>query len=256
MIEIIKTAFELTKKNALVLIGLLLSVFVISMVLGFIVGAFPVGSFFYYIVNLISTLIQVYFGIAIVKYTIAIVDSKEVEFNEIIPSFNEFTRYITAGLLIAVICMVLFLLTVGFLLMVGAIKPNVMQVFMELAKDSTKVANYTSSEIFVVMGVFLLMLIPTLIVYLRLQFANYLVIDKPDESPSNALFISYKMTKGYTLYLILLVLVSIVLNIIGVLLFIVGLIFTIPMTYIMIVVLYRSLEQNYTDSNSIQGIES
>lgn len=256
MIEIIKTAFELTKKNALVLIGLLLSIFVISMLLSFIVGAFPAGSMLYFVFNIISTLLQVYIGIAIVKYILAIVDGREVEFSEIVPSFNEFTRYITSGLLIAVICLVIFMLTIGLLLMIGAIKPNVMQVFTDLAQDSKNLANYSSTEILVVMGVFFLMLIPALIVYLRLQFANYIVIDKPEESPSNAIFMSYRMTKGYTLYLVLLILVSILLNIIGVLLFIVGLVFTIPMTYIIIVVLYRSLEQNYTESNTLQELEN
>lgn len=248
MLEIIKNAFELTKKNALVLIGVLLTSFLISFFFSFIMGAFKGMPFISLVLNLCSLLFQLYFGVGILKLTLNIADGKEPEFSEIKPTWSEMVKYLSVGLMLFLIFMVTFMLTIGVFGLINVLKPGLSTFLSDLVKNPDNLVNYSKQEILYAIVVFILLAIPSILFYLRLQFASYLVIDKKLDL-GVSINHSFKITKGYLLYIILTLVVVVLLNIIGVIALFVGLLFTIPMSMLIFILLYRSLEHTYQESH-------
>jgi hypothetical protein len=255
MIDIIKNAYELTKKHALILIGALLGVFVISMIFGFITAAFAAIPFMDLIANIISLIFQLYLSVALVKLGFAIIDGKEPEFSDIKPAFSEVIKYLSSSLLVTLIFLVVFMVSVFFMGAIGVINESITAMLSDIFLNQTNISKYAPEEIAYGFGVLLLIAVPALLLYLRLQFANYIVIDKPHETAFSAVMRSANISKGYLWYLVLMVLSIVLLNIIGVLLFLVGLLFTIPMSFVMLLLMYRTLEQNYEEENTEASIQ-
>ncbi len=250
MKEIISTAFDLTKKNALILIGAILCLMVISLLISFLTSALMLLPYMMFISNLISIVAQIYFGMLLLKLFLSIIDGKEPEFSEIIPKFNEVIRYTSVTFLTALISIVTFMICIFLSSAIGILDPRILAMLGEMIttsqnQSSNIVLNYTSTEIFTGIGVLFVISIPAIILYLRLSFANYIIIDNENESPTSALMRSVNITKGYVLYIILATILIILINVVGLLLFVVGLFFTIPMSALVLILLYRSLDQNY-----------
>lgn len=241
--ELFSNALTITKKNALILIGALLSVVVLSMIVNFIISAFLsipiVGS----ILNILSVVFQLYIGVAFVKLGLTLIDGKEPEFSDVKPSWEEILRYLISGLMLFIIFLMVFMLTIGALGMFGVLKPGLSALYIDVFTTPANLVNYSNSEKLYAVAVLFLMAIPAILLYLRLQFSNYLVIDKKTNA-AQAIFTSYRMTKGYLFYIVLVLLGVFLLNILGLIVFFVGLLFTIPMSFIVMLLLYRSLEQN------------
>lgn len=245
MVDIFKNAFALTKKNALVLIGVILSLIIISMIFSFITQAFIGVPVIGFMLNIVSLIFQVYFGVGLVKLGLCIVDGKEPEFADIRPTGPEMMKYVISGLMLFIIFLLVFMMTIGVLGMLDVMKPGLNTMYMDFLKqDYSKV--YTSKEILYAVVVFILLTIPAVLLYLRLQFSNYLVIDKKIEVGS-AIIQSFRMTKGYLFYIVLTMLAILLLNILGLIMLFIGLLFTIPMSFIVVMLLYRTLEQHYQD---------
>jgi hypothetical protein len=247
MIDIIKNAFALTKKHALILIGAILSILVISMIIGFITSAFAAVPIMNLLANIVSVALQLYMGVALVKLVLAIVDDREPEFSDIKPKLSEMLKYFSSGLLVALIFLVVFMLTIFLMGAIGVINTNITTMLSELFLNPENASKYSSQEIAYGIGVLFLLAIPAIILYFRLQFANYIVIDKENETAFTAVMRSARITKGYLFYIVLAVLCIILLNIIGLLMFFVGLLFTMPMSLLILILLYRNLEQNYEE---------
>lgn len=253
MREIFSNAFNLTKKNALVLIGVFLTLIIISMVFSFITSTFNAVPVVGFIVNIISLVFQLYFGVGMLKLGLSIVDGKEPEFSDIKPTWNEMIKYLISGLLLFIIFMVVFMLTIGVMGMLSVMKPGLSNLYIDVLKEDY-IGKYSSQELIYAGLVFLLLIIPAALIYLRLQFANYLVVDKKLEAAS-AILHSFKMTKGYLFYILLVLISVLLLNILGLVMLFLGLLFTIPMSFVVILLLYRSLEQQYQQNiidNSVQ----
>ncbi len=251
MIEIIKNAFALTKKHALILIGAILSIFVLSMIIGFITSAFAAVPVMNLIANIVSVAFQLYMGVALIKLVLTIVDGREPEFSDIKPKLSEMLKYFSSGLLVALIFLVVFMITIFLMGAIGVINTNITSMLSELFLNAENASKYSSQEIIYGIGVLFLLAIPAIILYFRLQFANYIVIDKENETAFTAVMRSARITKGYLFYIVLTLISILLLNIIGLLMFFVGLLFTIPMSVVMLILLYRNLEQNY-EEDSIQ----
>lgn len=250
MKEIISTAFDLTKKNALILIGAILCLMVITLLINFLTSTLSLLPYMMFISNLISIASQIYFGIMLLKLFLLIIDGKEPEFSEIIPKFNETIRYTSVTFLTALISIVTFIICIFLSTAVGILDPRILSMLGEIAvlnqnQSSNIQLNYTATEIFTGLGMLFIISIPAIILYLRLSFANYIIIDNQHESPTTALMRSVNITKGYVLYIILAFIIIILINLVGILLFLVGLFFTIPMSALVLLLLYRSLDQNY-----------
>lgn len=87
----------------------------------------------------------------------------------------------------------------------------------------------------------LLLIVPGVILMLIFLFVPYLIIDK-ELGPIEAMKESARLTKGFRLELLLLVLLVFVLNVAGVLALLVGLLVSIPVTTLAVVHAYRTLE--------------
>lgn len=247
MLDLFKNAFAITKKHALVLIGVIITVIIISMIFSFITGALASVPVVGFIVDIISIIFQLYFGVGLVKLGLCIVDGKEPEFSDIKPTGSEMIKYLMSGLMLFIVFLVVFMLTIGVLGMLDVIKPGLNALYKDFLLNGASTKVYSSNEILYALMVFVLLVIPAVLIYLRLQFANYLVIDKKTEVGS-AIIHSYRMTKGYLWYIVLTLLAVILLNILGLIMLFIGLIFTIPMSFIVIMLLYRSLDQNYQET--------
>jgi Protein of unknown function (DUF975) len=254
MIEIIKNAYALTRKNALILIGAVLLIMVISIVFSFITAAFEKVPVLSFISSIASTVLQLYLSVGFLRLVLCIIDNKEPEFSDIKPGFLEILKYFSASILIAIVFLVLFLITILIMGSIGVFNINISSMLSDVILNKENLTKYSSSELLYGVSVFFVMAIPAILVYMRLQFAAYMVIDKPEETAFSAVLRSFNITKGYLFYIILTLLSIVLLNILGILTFLVGLLFTMPMSAIMLVLLYRSLEQNY-EADQIETIE-
>lgn len=97
-----------------------------------------------------------------------------------------------------------------------------------------------------VMGGFLLLIIPGIIIAIRLQFAQYLLVDK-NTGVMESLKKSWEMTKGVTLKLFLFGLVGILINLAGFLCLIIGLLAAIPTTLIASAYVYKKFLSGVTN---------
>jgi uncharacterized membrane protein len=92
----------------------------------------------------------------------------------------------------------------------------------------------------IVIGGFILLIIPGIFFALRLQFTCYLIVDK-NLGPVEAVKTSWKITKGNAWNLFFLGILLGLINILGLLCLIVGLFVTVPLTMLATTFVYRKL---------------
>jgi len=157
-----------------------------------------------FMIELISFVVQLIIGYLIVKISLLIVDGKEVNKDNLLPSSNIFFNY-TIGTAVYGTIILLLLMVMG------------------------KTGNAG-----------LIMFVPLILVFLKFQFVNYIIVDKKTTVIS-AFKISNEITKDDILELFLFILSLFMLNLLGALVFLVGLLLTIPISIISITLVYREL---------------
>jgi uncharacterized membrane protein len=145
-----------------------------------------------------------------------------------------------------VIVLIVVMLFAGFLGMLGLIRPGLIELFQTMMMKPEELTKYSSNEIIYALMALVLLLLPAMLLIMRLQFATYYIIDKKMDIGAS-LMRSLAITKGYLFYIVLVFLLIILLNIVGLLFAFVGLLFTIPMTMIIIAMLYKSLDENFVE---------
>mgnify|MGYP001603300362 FL=1 len=104
--------------------------------------------------------------------------------------------------------------------------------------------NYILASILTALAVvvgLILLIVPGIYLAIRLQFYKYLIVDKGDIGPVDAIKESWRMTEGETWNLFLFLILIALLNIAGALLLGIGLFATIPITLLSYGLLYRKL---------------
>ncbi len=246
MLDLFKQSFQITKKNIIVLLGLSLTIGIVIFVTYTLQSLLQNNTIMSFISNFAFTLLRVYVSVALLKLCLILIDNRESEFSDIKPSWNETLRYLMLNLLMTVIVMVVVMLFAGFLGMLGLIRPGLMELYQNMMMKPEELTKYTSNEILYALMALLLLLLPAMLLMMRLQFATYYIIDKKMNIAA-ALMRSLMITKGYLFYIVLVFLLIILLNIVGLLFAFVGLLFTIPMTMIIIAMLYKSLDENFVE---------
>lgn len=104
-------------------------------------------------------------------------------------------------------------------------------------------------SVLVILGYFLL-IIPGIILTAGLLFANYLFIDQK-KGIQASLEKSWEITKGYKLKILGLLILILLLNILGLLSIVVGLLITLPLTQIILTVLYFKLTNTTETINHV-----
>jgi uncharacterized membrane protein len=199
-----------------------------------------------FISNFAFTLLRVYVSVALLKLCLILIDNREPEFSDIKPSWNETLRYLMLNLFMIVIVLIVVMLFSGLLGMFGLIRPGLMELYATMMLKPEELTKYSSNEIIYAFIALALLLLPAMLLMMRLQFASYYIIDKKMDVGAS-LMRSLMITKGYLFYIVLVFLLIILLNIVGLLFAFVGLLFTIPMTMIIIAMLYKSLDENFVE---------
>jgi uncharacterized membrane protein len=199
-----------------------------------------------FISNFAFTLLRVFVSVALLKLCLILIDNREPEFSDIKPSWNETLKYLMLNLFMTVIVLIVVMLFAGFLGMLGLIRPGLIELFQTMMMKPEELTKYSSNEIIYALMALVLLLLPAMLLIMRLQFATYYIIDKKMDIGAS-LMRSLAITKGYLFYIVLVFLLIILLNIVGLLFAFVGLLFTIPMTMIIIAMLYKSLDENFVE---------
>ncbi len=247
MLELFKQAFQITKRNYLVLMGLLLSVIVVMIFGNAIASLIGQNSFLGIIANWVLILVRMAVSVLLVKYCLYIIRDIEPSFKEIKPSWNEVYKYLAYTLFSMVIFLLIFMVTISIFSSLGVVRPGLPDLYKTMLTDpNATIEKFTSSEILYGIAAFFLMCIPALLLYLRVQFGTYLILEKNIDIFS-AFGKSLKISKGYLFYIVITYLFIILLNIAGILLFGIGLLFTMPMSMVVVALLYKSLDENYVE---------
>lgn len=93
---------------------------------------------------------------------------------------------------------------------------------------------------FIIIGGFILLIIPGIIFSIKLQYSEYLIVDKKLDAV-DSIKKSWEMTKGVKWNLFLFGLILGLINILGILALLVGLLITVPLTFIANAYVYRKL---------------
>lgn len=95
----------------------------------------------------------------------------------------------------------------------------------------------------IILGGFILLIIPGIYFAFRMWLVTYYIVDQGD-GPVEAIKKSWKNTKGHFFSLLGLSLVLLLINLFGLLVLVVGLLVTIPVTYIATTWVYKKLSQH------------
>ena len=174
-------------------------------------------------------------GYALVKWALVCVEKGRVTFDNIFAdlTFKKFIYYICTVLLmaLAIVWPMIVILFVTFFV-------------YGISLAASGAAMVTNPE--VVGGVtavaMLVSLIPLTLLYLPRMFAKFIAVEK-DITPTKALRMSKKITKGVRVKLFGLLIVLMLVNVLGVLCLIIGIFYTAPLTAITVALVYKKLSR-------------
>ena len=232
VIEVLETAWDITKKNFIVIVGYsvmaFISLFVVQFVSTFLIASSNVfinflTLFFVLIINSIATL-----GFYKLAFHLIDHEEEEVTFSSVIPSWQNISSFISLTLLLGFIVATLNLIYV---------KLNTLESFSEFVetiKDSPALV-----EILAAVALILVFLLT-----MRFMFFPCFIVD--DNSTSfESLRQSRQLTENNLMKIITVLLVVVGFIVLGFLALGVGIIVTYPFTNIVLVVTYRKLVNIY-----------
>lgn len=117
-------------------------------------------------------------------------------------------------------------------------KPNIKDIFY-----TKKLFNFILASIvrnLIIIAGLILFIIPGIIFSIKLQYSEYLIVDKKLDAVSS-IKDSWKMTKGVKWNLFLFAILLGLINVLGILALLVGLLITVPLTFIANTYVYRKL---------------
>lgn len=238
---IVAEAWKLTKTNLVVLIGLILSLFLYSFLMQLFRSAIALTI---PVLNLLVTLmdlgIQMLFSIGLIRIALKFTEQKEAEMKDFLPDFPLILRFMTLALINILIFLLVAFITVGILGVLNVFNQNIIQFFRELTTESNPLLKYSSIEIVYGMAIAFLLMMPAILVYIRLSFASYIMVDKRTDV-FDSLIKSFRITRSQLFRIIGLFLIILLLNILGALLLLIGLLVTVPLSFMIIIVYYRSI---------------
>lgn len=232
VIEVLETAWDITKKNFIVIVGYSIMAFV-SLLVVQVVSTFLIASsnvfinfltlFLVLIVNSIATLGFYKLAFHLIDY-----EDEEIHFSSVIPSWQNISSFISLTLLLGFIVATFNLI---YLKLDGL---DSFHEFVEYIKNSPALL-----EVLAAVGLILLLLIT-----MRFMFFPCFIVDD-NSSSFESLRQSRQLTENNLTKIITVLLVVVGFIILGFLAFGVGIIVTYPFTNIVLVVTYRKLVNAY-----------
>lgn len=225
--EAIQYGWNTTKKNIGFFIGLIVIMIVVSTIMGAIQSALKNHAFLSFIVNVGSIVLNIIMSIGITKILLALYDNKVLSYKELFTNWKLFWKYLGASLLQTLI------------VLIGCIPAILFLIFAVFQSISNGAASSAADILFIIAVTFILSLLGIYLQF-RYYFVCYFVIDK-NYGPLEALHGSAHITNGSKWNLFLLNILFMLINIIGIICILVGLLFTIPLTMMASVYVYKKL---------------
>lgn len=223
--QLLKDAFRDTKNNFPVLLGLLLLVFLGSFLIGILVNVVvrfvPAIGF---LLNVASNILQAYFTLGLINICLLIVRGKEYDTQDLFVPFSYVWRYIVAVFFIVIAAVFIALPFILSINLTGIID------YASFIQTLSHISLTSLSILFATIMVFIYF-------SCRIMFYTYLIVES-DFSAFETITESFQMTKGNVGLTLKFLVIIILLNLLGAALLLVGLLFTLPMTYMMMTRLY------------------
>lgn len=232
--EIIADAWAIAKRNVWILIGITAVQFVFMFIATMILaaafgGESPAGALMQ---NVIINLIDAFFAVAIYQVFFKLID------DETNPEFPDFVPNIMRALNFILVKLIMGLAAVFLIAMVAAV--------YFFNKPDIEVVDPLSWEI---LPVFILIAIPLIYFTTRLCFVLCFIVDQ-DSGASESISQSWTLSKGHFWFLFLLFLIMLAINILGTMFFFIGLLFSYPLSILILIVTYRKMVNDYTDEEA------
>lgn len=157
-------------------------------------------------------------------------------------SLNAEKQFVASFLVSIIIWIVTSIISMGII--------NICLKFVDGKKPKLKDIYYTNKlfnfilasiirSVIIIVG-FILFIIPGIIFSIKLQYSEYLIVDKGKDAV-DSLKGSWELTKGVKWNLFLFGLMLGLINVLGILLFLIGLLITVPLTFVANAYVYRKL---------------
>jgi len=140
--SIFLTAFDLTKKNAIVLIGFFLSMVLLSFLMGLLGELLRQQIIASVVYNIFSLIVNITITIATIKLAFAIIANQTLTFDAVKPTKIEALKIIRSSFYLILLIISALFLTLGVLELLGVVDPSFAAFFEDLSKDPNHLFYY------------------------------------------------------------------------------------------------------------------
>lgn len=233
--EILADAWQLAKKNKVILLGftavqfafILMVTTILTSLLGVASGAGVL------IQNIILSLFDAFFTVAFYQVFFKVIDEDtDPEFPDFIPNLVKAVNFLIVKLITGLV--LVFIIAV------------ISSVYF-YNKQDIDTSNPFSWDL---IPVYALIAIPLIFLTIRLCFVVCFIVDQ-ESGASESISQSWAITKGHFWFVTLLFLVMLGLNILGAMALFIGLLFTVPFSSLILITAYRHLVNNYNEEEEI-----
>jgi uncharacterized membrane protein len=233
--EILADAWQLAKKNIVILLGftavqfafILMVTTILTSLLGVASGAGVL------IQNIILSLFDAFFTVAFYQVFFKVIDEDtDPEFPDFIPNLVKAVNFLIVKLITGLV--LVFIIAV------------ISSVYF-YNKQDIDTSNPFSWDL---IPVYALIAIPLIFLTIRLCFVVCFIVDQ-ESGASESISQSWAITKGHFWFVTLLFLVMLGLNILGAMALFIGLLFTVPFSSLILITAYRHLVNNYNEEEEI-----
>ncbi len=233
--EILADAWQLAKKNIVILLGftavqfafILMVTTILTSLLGVASGAGVL------IQNIILSLFDAFFTVAFYQVFFKVIDEDtDPEFPDFIPNLVKAVNFLIVKLITGLV-LVFIIAVISSLYFYN--------------KQDIDTSNPFSWDL---IPVYALIAIPLIFLTIRLCFVVCFIVDQ-ESGASESISQSWAITKGHFWFVTLLFLVMLGLNILGAMALFIGLLFTVPFSSLILITAYRHLVNNYNEEEEI-----
>ncbi len=227
--EIIADAWALAKKNIWIIMGFTAIQFIVILGTFLLTGVFGQKGNMALIQNVIVGLVDAFFTVAIYQVFFKLIDEDgDPEFPDFIPSVVKALNFMVVKLLTS-------LFVIFILASVAAI-----YFFNSPQINTTDLISWKNIPLLICI------LVPVIYVSIRMSFVVCFIVDQ-DSGVLEAIRQSWMITKGHFRFLLLLFTVILGVNMLGAMALFIGLLFTVPLSSLMMIVAYRQMVNSYAD---------
>ena len=233
--DILGTAWHIAKKNVWIIMGFTAIQFmVLALIYLGLSFTGPSGA-------VILELVKAFFMVVICLIFFNLIDEEgDPTFPDFLPSAIKTLKFFAADVIIKVMMIVVILLTTTLYLAIFPIDQSILKQ-LSMKNIPTEVIPLLISAV----------LIPIIFFTVKTWFVICCIIDQ-DSGIIESIKQSWTLTKGHFWFLLLLFLVIFGLNILGAMAFFVGLLFTFPLSIIILLVTYRQMvNSHYADEDDV-----